>query len=426
MSRIATNVSALNTWRNLSLTNSALSKSLERLSSGFRINRAADDAAGLAISEKMRGQIAGLNMAVKNAQDGISLIQTGEGALNEVHAMLKRMEELAVQAANDTNTPEDRAKLQAEMDQLAQEVARIGSTTEFNTLKLLDGTFETKDIVFHIGANEDQQLRIRISDMRSHALNLAGDARLAPETVAIDPGANTVQDLLDGSYTVRDNGAGAYEMVNDAGTVVGTSADGLVWTGAGAVDDTWTFTQAVTSGTATVSGANITGTPSFTNGGLEAGVYTVSGSAGSTQILDQYGKVVATWDGTSTSYVDIAGNVLFKPSVELAAGASVTVGGVDISGQQAANSALPTVRGALEKVSAQRALFGATQNRLEHTINNLTVTAENLAAAESRIRDTDMALEMSNFTKHQILLQAGTAMLAQANAAPQAVLQLLG
>ncbi len=425
MSRIATNVSALNTWRNLTITNQGLTKSLERLSSGYRINRAADDAAGLAISEKMRGQIAGLNMAIKNAQDGVSLIQTGEGALNEVHAMLKRMEELAVQAANDTNTPEDRAKLQSEMDQLAQEVARIGSTTEFNTLKLLDGTFEAKDIVFHIGANEDQQLRIRISDMRSHALNLAGDARLAPETVAISVGVNGVQDLLDGSYTVRDAGAGTYEMVNDAGTVVGTSADGLVWTGAGAVDDTWTFTQAVTSGTATVSGANITGTPSFTNGGLEAGVYTVSGSAGSTQILDQYGKVVATWDGTA-NYVDIAGTVIFTPTVELAAGASVTVGGVDISGQQAANSALPTVRGALEKVSAQRALFGATQNRLEHTINNLTVTAENLAAAESRIRDTDMALEMSNFTKHQILLQAGTAMLAQANAAPQAVLQLLG
>src|SRR5690606_13973722 len=204
-------------------------KTLEKLSSGYRINRAADDAAGLAISEKMRGQIAGINMAVKNAQDGISLIQTGEGALNEVHAMLKRMEALAVQAANDTNTAEDRAKLQAEMDQLAQEVARIGSTTEFNTLKLLDGTFANKDIVFHVGANENQNLRIRIGDMRSFALGLAGDVWAEVEvevTVTYSAGEDSTVDITSGTYTVRGDATSGYELVDSAGNVVAESDDG--------------------------------------------------------------------------------------------------------------------------------------------------------------------------------------------------------
>ncbi|MDD3493840.1 MAG: flagellin, partial [Candidatus Thermoplasmatota archaeon] len=311
MSRIATNVSALNTWRNLSLTNSALSKSLERLSSGFRINRAADDAAGLAISEKMRGQIAGLNMAVKNAQDGISLIQTGEGALNEVHAMLKRMEELAVQAANDTNTPEDRAKLQAEMDQLAQEVARIGSTTEFNTLKLLDGTFETKDIVFHIGANEDQNLRIRISDMRSKALDLAATTvgESWSGTVDLDPDGDSTNGAVpaDGTYAVSYD-SGTSEWSFTAGTTTFTSTDGATFTDGATDPVNIVFSQALPTtnlGTVTISGTGTAAAYSSpggtgTNNGLEAGIYVAQLG----ELQDQNGTPVAVWDATATAYVD--------------------------------------------------------------------------------------------------------------------------
>ncbi|MEW6423867.1 MAG: flagellin [Bacillota bacterium] len=269
------NISALNAWRGLSQTNSALAKSLEKLSSGMRINRAADDAAGLAISEKMRGQINGLNQAVRNAQDGISLIQTAEGALNETHSILQRMRQLAVQAANDTATSADRARIQEEVDQLVAEIGRIADTTEFNTQKLLNGSFASK--IFHIGANASQNMTITISNM-------------------------------------------------------GASALGLI----------------------------------------------------------------------------------------------TSAGNISVSTQSAADAAITKIQSAIDRVSAQRSELGAIQNRLEHTIANLGVAAENLSAAESRIRDVDMAQEMMNFTRNQILVQAGTAMLAQANMAPQAVLKLLG
>lgn len=283
--RINNNVSALNAWRNLSQTDNALTKALEKLSSGLRINRAADDAAGLAISEKMRAQVKGLNQAVRNAQDGISLIQTAEGALNETHSILQRMRELAVQAANDTNTDDDRAQIQQEVDQLIAELNRIANTTEFNTQKLLDGSFSGK--LIHVGANAGQVIQIDINTM-----------------------------------------------------------------GAGAL-------------------------------------------------------------GNTAKVADI--------KVQ-----EYTSGGQTITGQSAAEAAITTLDAAIEQVSTERAKLGAYQNRLEHTINNLQVAAENLTAAESRIRDVDMAQEMMNFTRNQILMQAGTAMLAQANAKPQSVLQLLG
>lgn len=269
--RIQNNISALFASNKLGQTDSALSKSLEKLSSGFRINRAADDAAGLAISEKMRGQIRGLNQAVRNAQDGISLIQTAEGALNESHSILQRMRELAVQASNDTLITADRNKIQDEMDQLVAELDRISSTTEFNTQKLLDGTFTGK--LFHIGANNGQTVSLSISNCNANTL-----------------GVDTV----------------------------------------------------------------------------------------------------------------------------------------DVTTQANAENAVNSINTAIDTVSSRRSLLGSMQNRLEHTIANLQTSSENLAAAESRIRDVDMAAEMVNFTKNQILLQAGTAMLAQANAKPQAVLQLLG
>lgn len=290
------NLMAMNTHRQLGINNTATSKSMEKLSSGFRINRAGDDAAGLAISEKMRGQIRGLKQAMRNAQDGISLIQTAEGALSETHAILQRMRELAVQAATDTNTMTDRKELQKEINQLLDEIDRIGNNTEFNTQKLLDGTYSAKKI--HIGANEGQNMDITIGDMRTGVLGAA-------------------------------------------------------------------------AGTGSGSG-------------------TSSGSISSLRVDD----------------VDNA-----------------TTGGVLT--QSGANAAITIINRAIEQVSAERSKLGAIQNRLEHTIANLGTSAENLQAAESRIRDLDMAEEIMAFTKNSILQQAATAMLAQANQQPQTVLQLL-
>lgn len=294
--RINNNISALNAWRGLSNTDNSLSKSLEKLSSGLRINRAGDDAAGLAISEKMRGQIRGLNMAVKNAQDGISLIQTAEGALTESHAILQRMRELAVQSANDTNTLDDRKELQKELNELIVELDRIADNTEFNTQQLLDGTFAdgVKDLNLQIGANSSQAMTINIESMKTGAM--------------------------------------------------GTS--------------------------------------------------TVTGKEGA--LISSLTKDVSS---------DTTGGILDHDS---------------------ADAAIIAIDNAIQTVSGERSKLGAFQNRLEHTIKNLGVAAENLQAAESRIRDVDMAAEMMNFTKQNILMQAGTAMLAQANARPQSVLQLLG
>jgi flagellin len=278
--RINHNIAALNTHRQLNSASNAQAKSMEKLSSGLRINRAGDDAAGLAISEKMRGQIRGLDQASRNAQDGISLIQTAEGALNETHSILQRMRELATQSATDTNTATDRAELQKEFNQLAKETTRIAKTTEFNTQKLLDGS-DADGKVFQIGANAGQNLTLTI----------------------------------------------------------------------GAMDAT---TLAV---------------------------------------------------GTGTTEADTVG--------------------IDITTQANADAAITLVNTAIETVSAERSKLGATQNRLEHTINNLGTSSENLTAAESRVRDVDMAKEMMTQTKNSILSQAAQAMLAQSNQMPQGVLQLL-
>ncbi|WP_312651513.1 flagellin Hag [Proteiniclasticum sp.] len=289
--RINNNIAAMNTYSRLSSAQGAQAKSLEKLSSGLRINRAGDDAAGLAISEKMRGQVGGLNQAVRNAQDGISLIQTAEGALNETHSILNRVRELTVQSANDTNTIEDRREIQKEVNELIKEIDRVGDNTEFNTKKLLNGDLATNGINLQIGANATQSIELEISSMKS---------------------AN----------------------IGSAGTKISTLqvADGDVAT-------------AITGGILT---------------------------------------------------------------------------------HTAATNAITVVDDAIKNVSAERSKLGATQNRLDHTINNLTTTSENLTAAESRIRDVDMAKEMMNFTKNNILNQASTAMLAQANQMPQGVLQLLG
>ena len=264
------NTAAANTNRQLGITNGSLSKATEKLSSGYRINRAGDDAAGLSISEKMRGQIRGLDQASTNAQDGISLIQTAEGALNETHSILQRMRELSVQASNDTNVTKDRDAIKAEIDQLATEITRIASTTEFNTMKLLDGTFSAKKL--QVGANKGQKISFSISGMGAAALSVA-------------------------ALTVESFGA--------------------------------------------------------------------------------------------------------------------------------ANSAIAKIDSAITKVSTARSNLGALQNRLEHTIANADNTSENLQAAESRIRDVDMAKQMVSYSKDSILQQAAQSMLAQANQSTQGVLSLL-
>ncbi len=269
------NLTAMNANRQLGITTTAQSKASEKLSSGYRINRAGDDAAGLSISEKMRSQIRGLNKASDNAADGISLIQTAEGALNETHSILQRMNELATQAANDTNTTVDRDAIQAEIDQLSAEIDRIKDTTQFNTKNLLDGSFSTKALKLQVGALKDQKIELTIKSMSCSAIGL--------------------------------------------------------------------------------SAAN-----------LKVGSFSAAG---------------------------------------------VT---------------MKAVQDAIEKVSTQRSLLGAVQNRLEHTIANLDTTSENTSSAESRIRDTDMADEMVEYSKNNILAQAGQSMLAQANQSTQGVLSLLG
>ncbi|HXK98368.1 MAG TPA: flagellin, partial [Limnochordia bacterium] len=367
--------------RQLAINQTNSSKSMERLSSGMRINRAGDDAAGLAISEKMRGQIRGLKQAQRNAQDGISLIQTAEGALNETHAILQRMRELAVQASTDTNTPADRAEIQKEIDQLSQELSRIGDDTEFNTQKLLNGTFSG---TFHIGANESQNLKISVEDMRGFELGVAGKASV--EVTADVEKDGDVALIADGTYTITGNSEDGFELINSDGIQVGQSEDGLTWKDM-ADKDIFKFTEVVDQGTVRITDGEAAAKAYVDNDGLQAGTYTISG----TDVLDGSGNKIGTWNGTEKTVSDLSGTVLatFKGDVT-----EFKVGGVDVSTQGTANSAITTINNALETVSAERSKLGAYQNRLEHTIANLGTSAENLQAAESRIRDLDMAEEI--------------------------------
>ncbi|AYK08595.1 flagellin [Brevibacillus laterosporus] len=375
--RINHNVSALNTHRQLGVNTGASGKNLEKLSSGLRINRAGDDAAGLAISEKMRGQIRGLEMASKNAQDGISLIQTAEGALTETHSILQRMRELAVQASSDTNEGVDRQKLQAEVDELSKEIKRISTDTEFNNQKVLDGSFDDK--TFHIGANQGQNIKLSINDMSNKELGVNGVAKEQTEGNITFTNRSADED-----FKVEFVMGGA-----DSTTSAKVDKDGKV-----------TVTLGSTDGTTTTAKLDDVLT-ALKDAGIEA-------------------KLATGKNGTD------AAAVLGEKTIAKAAATDVDDSrGVNISTQKAADKAITTINNALNKVSEERSKLGANQNRLEHTINNLGATAENLTAAESRIRDVDMAKEMMDFTKNNILTQAAQAMLAQANQQPQGVLQLL-
>jgi len=380
--RINNNLMAMNTHRQLGLGNAAASKSMEKLSSGYRINRAGDDAAGLSISEKMRGQIRGLNMASRNAQDGISLIQTAEGALNETHAILQRMRELAVQSANDTNVEIDRSALQSEIDQLATEITRIAKSTEFNTQNLLDGNFAGK---FQIGANENQNVELSINAMDSISLAVGQELTASANNELQNAKEDTVAKFF--------------------------AKDAIIVTGNAVLNTSVTLTTSVVSagsGVTTTITTNTTITTSYTE--------SVTAKTAGYYKLDSAGNVAKTSKDKLILYLEA--DTAFAVGEKIAKG-------IDVSEQASANSAITTINDALEAVSAERSKLGAFQNRLEHTIKNLDTSAENLQASESRIRDVDMAKEMMEFTKNNILQQAAQAMLAQANQAPQGVLQLL-
>lgn len=399
--RINHNIAALNTHRQLGANNGAAGKALEKLSSGLRINRAGDDAAGLAISEKMRGQIRGLEMATKNAQDGISLIQTAEGALNETHSILQRMRELAVQADNGTSTIDDRREIQKEINQLIEEIDRISTDTEFNTQKLLDGT--TSSVKFHVGANEGQNITLNLNRMHSDSLGsdlTTGGAEVTSQTSINTSFAGTNADsalTISNGTTADDLDITLDQDFKDAAGVVeylNTQINGSVHKGSIEAK--------------LLDGNKITFIAKDTTAS-----YTVVDDGGSLDIEDSLGI------SGGTGAVGTAGTTI--SSLEVSSVETALTGGV----LDGADAAITVIDDAIKQVSAERSKFGAYQNRLEHTINNLGTSAENLTAAESRIRDVDMAKEMMEFTKNNILTQAAQAMLAQANQQPQGVLQLL-
>ena len=428
MASINTNMASINAQSNLNNTQKAVQNSLAKLSSGFRITKAADDAAGLAISEKMRGQISGLKQASSNAQSAISLIQTGEGALSETTSILQRMRELAVQSGSDTNTASDRKEVQKEVNQLSRELSRIGNTTEFNTQSLLNGKFKG---TFQIGANQDQNISLTVGDMRGNALKMTGTTSRSEAATMVG-----TTDFKDGDYTVVADAttAGQMNLKNSAGDIVALGSLGnTVFTGKG-TGDTLTFTDAVVGSNVSVAGGVATADVGLAQGDatgavtMEAGVYTLSG----TDLKNDAGVTIAT----TTTGVPATDGLVFKDSntgntvakfaTAITDGQSFEVAGINVSTQGDANKAVTTINNAIASVSSERSKLGAMQNRLEHTITNLGTSADNMTAAESNIRDVDMAAEMSKFTKNQVLAQAGVSMLAQANQAPQTLLKLLG
>jgi flagellin len=398
--RIQHNIAALNSYRNLTGNNNAVSKNLEKLSSGYRINRAGDDAAGLAISEKMRAQITGLETAQKNANDGISLVQTAEGALTEVHSMLNRMVELADQSANGTyDNDTDRANLQKEVTSLTSEINRIADGTNFNGIKLLDGSlnngkaaklqFGATAINASVGTDFAGSIELKTDATATSGIKV--DIAADGSTVAISLGSK------DGaSYSAGQINQAVKDAVSSllSGSTV-AAADKAKVSALSSFDAEFT-------GNLTLSDAQV----------LTSGAENVATTGAKAGLTLQIGD---TADSFNQLTVKI-GNMN---------AASLGIGSLDISNQTGAKDAVDLIKTAINKVSSTRGDLGAAQNRLEHTINNLSVTTENMTAAESRIRDVDMADEMMNYTKNNILVQASQAMLAQANQIPQGVLQLL-
>jgi flagellin len=499
-STINTNIQSLTAQRNLSMSQASLTTSMQRLSSGLRINSAKDDAAGLAITDRMTSQIRGLNQAARNANDGISLAQVAEGALGSTSSNLQRIRELAVQAANGTNSASDRLALQQEVLQLTTEISRVGSQTEFNGLKLLDGSYTTQQ--FQVGANANQTIGVSVTSARAVDMgnNAVTSSATAPSiaTAAVGPTlAGAANGFVTQTLTLAGNGT-----VNTTPSLAGGSSAKTIATAINAFTALSGITAVATT-KATISnvslgsvqfqlqGSNvppetpITVSATINNTSdlapLAQAINAQSGSTGITAVADKTGKLVLTQadgddikvlnmnvtgglagatmvgedavtpvtflpvGGTATATSDLAVAVGGKVALHSATGFTLTstdatgtliaggsqgsalssVAKIDISTQEGANAALLVVDGALASISANRAQLGAVQNRFLTTIENLQTNSENLSASRSRIQDADFAMETANLSRTQILQQAGTAMVAQANQLPQGVLQLL-
>ena len=399
--RIQHNIAALNSYRQLSGNNSAVSKNLEKLSSGYKINRAGDDAAGLAISEKMRAQITGLETAQKNANDGISLVQTAEGALTEVHSMLNRMVELADQSANGTyDNKTDRANLQKEVKSLLDEIDRISDGTNFNGINLLDGS---------LGGATATGITAKANSVQSVEISGGNVSKELTEAIVVAMDTNGTL-----SVKINDDVKDNYKGISFEPPTAQVNKKG----------GTVSFKVNVTEGTATAENAKI-----FK--GMTISVKVDEAANGGTgnfvELTANDGKLTLNkGNGLTLQIGDTADDFnQLTVSVGSMSAKSLGIDTVDISTQGGAQTAVSKIKDAINSVSSTRGDLGAIQNRLEHTINNLSVTTENMTAAESRIRDTDMAKEMMSYTKNNILVQASQAMLAQANQIPQGVLQLL-
>ena len=430
------NMQAMNANRMLGVTTSAQAKSTEKLSSGYRINRAADDAAGLSISEKMRKQIRGLSQASDNAQDGISCVQTAEGALTEVHSMLQRMNELAVKAGNGTMSEDDRQNVQDEIDQLTTEIDRVSETTKFNETYLLKGddtsngnkrTFKTGDVlgtVDGLTVKANGGTAAELTDNADVTLGTVGmqssdktkfsiaDATKAAKVVGVTTdGTNTTVTLADGTVDTKAKGdiETAYGIKTENGAQAGDSA---------------TISKTLTLETAD---ANISGTYTGNLDNMNVGTTVTAklaiSATGTSSLSNNTKALILSFQvGAETSKenkIDV--------TMESMSAKGIGISGVKVTGKDSTNadSAVNTISDAIKKVSSQRSALGAVQNRLEHTISNLDNVVENTTSAESRIRDTDMAEEMVNYSKNNILAQAGQSMLAQANQSTQGVLSLL-
>ena len=385
------NLTAMNANRQLGITTSAQAKSSEKLSSGYRINRAGDDAAGLTISEKMRSQIRGLDKASTNAQDGISLIQSAEGALNESHSILQRMNELAVQGANDTNQSIDRDAINQELEALTDELDRISETTQFNKQNLLDGSFTNKKL--QVGANGGQSIGIDIDKMNATSLGLRNIKYYEGQ-------ASNVYGQLTYNGTSYNWDATLSDKANQ------TKMEALAKaTGEAAFQDG-------------MVGLSTDG-KYFAGNNVDLETKSAAAAAGKTSLGEKYSNDINTNWGAIKSAAKRTTQTVggFGDSHELKK--------PDVSTYDQANATLNAVQVAINKVSTQRSALGALQNRLEHTVANLDNVSENTSSAESRIRDTDMADEMVSYSKNNILAQAGQSMLAQANQINQGVLSLL-
>ncbi len=396
------NLTAMNANRQLGVTTSSQAKATEKLSSGYRINRAGDDAAGLKISEKMRSQVRGLTKASTNAQDGVSLIQTAEGALNEAHSILQRMNELAVQGANDTNEGIDRDAIDEELDALTKELDRISTTTQFNKQNLLDGTFTAKNL--QVGANANQKIEISIGNMNAAMLGLKSIK--GQESSVVQKGKKPT------TVTYKD-----YIYQYDTTTAFSKNKALAISQFKGDMSKKAADNQYVMQLDET------TGSIYYLDGASKR--YDAISAAKQADISAMKRSISRALTNSFADYFNTQDETAQAPTVA-APSTDFVLNKPSVSSYAKANATITAVQEAINKVSSQRSALGAIQNRLEHTIANLDNVAENTQAAESRIRDTDMASQMVEYSKNNILAQAGQSMLAQANQSNQGVLSLLG